>query len=562
MDGSGVDGSGRRAGGDGSADRRTRILAAAADLFARFSIARTGRRDVAAAADVAPRAVGEIADDRVALLREVVADLPYPPTSQMIADQAAHPTQTALQALMQAARDVLGDPGAAWDPLELQAITIAPYDGELGDVVRARLERRWAAARGVAGRLHGGTGSAPADDAVALHLIAVGLGLAMLGPVRAHDADARAWTALSGRLLEALVEFDAAPVGADPFRWRARVTMPAAPSAVAAMLRVLARLGVHVVSLFTAALDGDRQLVDMFLASAPGVDRATIVHALSGVADDVIVARGIPADADDVATRVLRLSTRLAADPDSAPRAAADLVLADSWEVTSAVAGIDAAADVLRLQWTPERHVILRRTAAPFTRAERDRASALLALVGALSQVRGDIEGFGWRLVLPDGDPVAIRLARPEDAERVERMHGRCSEQSRFQRYFTPMSTWRDDNLRRIAGGHRGATLVVSTDDGEVVALGNVFPTEPGTSDVAEIAVIVEDAWHGRGIGLALMGHLIDVARRMGFTRLIAYVLAENTAMRALLDATGLTWTVTADHDLGPTVVALVADLT
>jgi len=141
----------------------------------------------------------------------------------------------------------------------------------------------------------------------------------------------------------------------------------------------------------------------------------------------------------------------------------------------------------------------------------------------------------------------------------VQRMHDRAGEQSRFQRYFTPMNEWRQDHLRRIAGGHRGATLVVTALDEEVVALGNVFPAGPHETDRAEIAVIVEDAWQGRGIGMLLTTRLIDVARRMGFRELVAYVLAENAAMLGLLAATELDWTPGADHDLGSTVTALTA---
>ena len=267
------------------------------------------------------------------------------------------------------------------------------------------------------------------------------------------------------------------------------------------------------------------------------------MHGISSVGSDVILSRGREEDAGDIATRVLHLSARLVQHPEVTPQAVADLVLADSWEATTAAEGADSSDFVLRLQWTPERHVILRRVRAPFTRTERNRASAMLGLVAAMSEALGEPEGFGWRENLRDGRTVAIRLGRPADTEGVEAMHERCSPESRYQRYFTPMNEWREDNLRRISGGHRGATLVVTDVRDEVIALGNVFPTGPGETETAEIAVIVEDAWQGAGVGLLLLNHLIDVGRRMGFTSLLAYVLADNRAMRSLLAATGLEWT-------------------
>ena len=182
--------------------------------------------------------------------------------------------------------------------------------------------------------------------------------------------------------------------------------------------------------------------------------------------------------------------------------------------------------------------------------------------MAALAEVRGESSAYGWRENLPDGRSIAVRLSRPEDVAGVEAMHERSSAESRYQRYFTPMNEWREDNLRRISGGHRGTTLVVTDDHETVIALGNVFPMGPDDATIAEVALIVDDAWQGCGVGLILTEHLIDVARQMGFEQLIAYVLADNRAMLGLLDRTSVPWTVTRDHDLGSSVTCLVAPLT
>ncbi|MFM8775148.1 MAG: N-acetyltransferase family protein, partial [Actinomycetota bacterium] len=166
-----------------------------------------------------------------------------------------------------------------------------------------------------------------------------------------------------------------------------------------------------------------------------------------------------------------------------------------------------------------------------------------------------------WVERLPDGTRVTIRLARPEDAEAVAEMHSRCSEQTRYQRYFAPITEWRGDQLNRLAGGHRGATLVAQDAQGNVVGLGNVFPDRPGDTQTAEIAVIIEDAWQGRGLGSRLLRHLVDLARRQGFDEVIALVLATNTGMVSLLHRMDLAWTSEDDPDLGASVVRLRAPL-
>lgn len=545
-------------------EKRDRVIDAAAEVYSRRSAINAGRRDVAREADLPLRTVSAVGRHRVDLLREVVMRLPFPPVSQHLQDQAESPVEPALQALLRAAREVLGDPAAAWDPLELQALIAAPYDEATKKVVVERLNQRWDAVETVVRQLRGPhADEAIHDDSAALHLIAVGLGLAVLSPLSERWSDGRSWTAMVARLLEALTPADVADESLDPnqLQWRARVAISSSPSALARLLHALSLLRVHVVSLFTAPVADDVQLVDMILKSPPDVDRATVAHGISSIGTDVIVTRGVLDDTADVATRVLHISARLANDPDAAPRAAADLVLADAWEVTTASEGADASAMVLRLQWTFDRHVVLRRVRAPFTKTEQKRASALLTLVSALSEARGDFEGYGWREILADGGLVTIRLARPEDSEGVELMHERSSPESRYQRYFTPMNEWREDNLRRISGGHRGATLVVTDVHDTIIGLGNVFPSGPHEADTAEIAVIIDDAWHGRGVGLQLTTRLIEVARRLGFKRLVAYVLADNRSMLRLLEASALDWVASQDHDLGSSVACLTADL-
>jgi acetyltransferase len=55
----------------------------------------------------------------------------------------------------------------------------------------------------------------------------------------------------------------------------------------------------------------------------------------------------------------------------------------------------------------------------------------------------------------------------------------------------------------------------------------------------AEYALIVRSDMHGRGIGTALLGHLIDYARAEGLERLEGLILAENTAMQGLVKRFG-----------------------
>jgi len=544
-------------------ERRERILAAATELFETVGVAETSRRDIAHAADVATRSVTSWTESRTDVLAEVVKALPFPPTSQRIQQSAEveSPTTTILAA----ARDAFGAPASVWDDIELQAVALAPFDDDLAEVVRDRLRMRWEAARTVVGRLRGegAVDEAIDDDAATLLLVAVGAGLALLDGLTPRSGDAEAWSRLTARLLESLAAADPPDLDYDgPTRpMRVRVVAPDSPAATARILRVLALMRVDVVSLFTHAQEDDTQLVDMIVLVPAGMDRATLRQSLATVAHRSSVRRGIMEDEDDLVARILDAAAGLVAHPQRAPRAAADLVMADSWTVEPATSGEDAGPHVMRLQWTPDHHVVLRRSGAPFVAVERARASALLRLVEQIASAPAGAGGFGWVEHLRDGSRVEIRLARPEDSQDVALMHERSSESTRYQRYFAPMNDWRADQLNRISGGHRGATLVAEDATGQVIGLGNLFPEHPDDSRTAEIAVIVEDAWQGLGLGTLLLQHLIELARRQHFTVLVALVLATNTGMIRLLERLDLIWAKHTDPELGSGIVRMTASL-
>ncbi|MFM8352771.1 MAG: hypothetical protein ACKN9D_17125, partial [Actinomycetales bacterium] len=410
-------------------------------------------------------------------LRALTAGLPFPPVARALQHQAQLPDGDPMPLLLQAARSVLTTPAAAWDIRELQGLALAVEDPVLAGLVDARLAQRWAATRAVVQQLRAGGAidQAVDTDAAALHLMAVSAGLTLLrqatdqaeGRDLGRWVEERSWSALSARLLESLApEYPQIPSpGSQVQYWRARTVIADSATALPQLLRSMAMVRVQVMTVLASAPSEGQQQVDLLLSAPPELDRISLLHAMSAVAPTASVTRGVPEDLGDIATRVLERCVSLTADPQSAPQAAADLVLADSWEVVPAAAGDNTSALIMRLQWTIDRHVILRRQVIPFTRTERDRASTLLTLVAALAQIRGFGEDYGWSDVLADGTVLTIRLARPQDAVGIAAMHGRCSENSRYQRYFTPMNTWREENLRRIAGGHRGATLVAVTGD-------------------------------------------------------------------------------------------------
>ncbi len=541
-----------------SSSSERKILQAAAELYLALGVLNVSRRDIVEKSGLSARTVTSLARTRSEFLRLVVAKLPYAPVTETFASEFDNPDSPALQLLMSASRDIWGDPASAWDPRELEALAGAPFDQQLSEVLTERIRHRWEASRQLVNQLKdsGAIDPTVSVDAIVLHIIAVGIGISMLTPVMHVSVDSDEWTALSARLLESLAAID--PVleqTESPTQyWRVRTNLPATPTASARLLRVLALLDTAIAHMSVVDINAEEQQVDAIITAPAAVTRDTIFQAVDSVGHDVIVAHGNASDADDVASRVLRMSSNLVQFPEQAPQAAADLVLARSWEVTDSTSGDNGSENVLRLQWTVDHHVILRRDRAPFTRVEYERASALLELVQAITTVRELPQIYGWVEELTDDTSVWVRLARPEDTWAVEDLHNRVSEQSIYQRYFTPKNTWREENMRRVSGGHRGVTLVVTDRLHHVIALCNIFPESESNTDSGEIAIMVDDSWHRKGIGSILINHTEEIGQRLGFTRLVAYVLANNAAMQALLRAHG--WTLFPSSEFGPGINA------
>ena len=61
-------------------------------------------------------------------------------------------------------------------------------------------------------------------------------------------------------------------------------------------------------------------------------------------------------------------------------------------------------------------------------------------------------------------------------------------------------------------------------------------------------------------MGTALLRHLLRMAQRMGFAEVVGVVLADNTSMLHLLDATDLHWDSTIDSGVRTMRAQLPAD--
>lgn len=141
--------------------------------------------------------------------------------------------------------------------------------------------------------------------------------------------------------------------------------------------------------------------------------------------------------------------------------------------------------------------------------------------------------------LLTDGTQVQIREVDPTDRDAVRRLHAGLSPESRYLRFF---GLSRDiagrvaDRICRESGPDHAAMGAWVAE--ELVGLASYEPT--GEDGVAEVALVVADRMHERGVGTLLLEHLASLARTRGIRAFAAEALAQNHAVQRLFATAGL----------------------
>jgi len=137
-------------------------------------------------------------------------------------------------------------------------------------------------------------------------------------------------------------------------------------------------------------------------------------------------------------------------------------------------------------------------------------------------------------VTLADGARVTLRPIRPEDEPELTALYTRLSPETAYQRFFTVMRRLPPDWAHILANVDydRRMALVALGPRDELIGVARYAYDE--TAKEAEIAIVVQDRWQGRGLGTILLSDLIAYAVGKGIERFRAYVLADNPRMLKL----------------------------
>ena len=145
---------------------------------------------------------------------------------------------------------------------------------------------------------------------------------------------------------------------------------------------------------------------------------------------------------------------------------------------------------------------------------------------------------FEADVVLSDGGTVLIRPIRPDDQEALSRFHQGLSPESVYLRYFSPHPSLSDAELEFLTTvDYRWRMALVAVLGDDIVGVARYEGQEGHRA--AEVAFLVDDHHHGRGIGTVLLEWLAAAAREAGISEFYATTLWENKRMLAVFKEAG-----------------------
>jgi len=154
-------------------------------------------------------------------------------------------------------------------------------------------------------------------------------------------------------------------------------------------------------------------------------------------------------------------------------------------------------------------------------------------------------------ITLRDGSEILVRPIEGSDADLIRQVYDDMSELSRRRRFLAPTAELSEEDLAYLADvDHRRHEALIAIDPGSGRPLGVArYVRTPGNREQAEVAVVVIDDWHRRGLGTLLLDRLNERARENGIVRYSAVVSEDNDVVLRALERAGAQRTGSADGE-------------
>ena len=133
-----------------------------------------------------------------------------------------------------------------------------------------------------------------------------------------------------------------------------------------------------------------------------------------------------------------------------------------------------------------------------------------------------------------NGLKVRFRAIKPSDEDAMRRLFYRFSDETVYRRFFFPITTMPHDKMQAYVNIDYSrelsiVALVDAADKREIIAEARYMKSEQ--SGYADVAFLVDEKYHGLGIGTYLYLMLVRLAKERGLKGFTAEILETNTGM-------------------------------
>jgi len=152
----------------------------------------------------------------------------------------------------------------------------------------------------------------------------------------------------------------------------------------------------------------------------------------------------------------------------------------------------------------------------------------------------------------------ALATLEATDGDALVRLFDRLSPESVYRRYFTPVR--RRERLRESVSriDHHDREAIAAVEGGEVVGLAE-YARAPG-SPVADLAIVVADAWQRQGLGTRLIAALAERAAEEGLEGFAVDIQGDNFGALRLFKRVAPGVRMAFSAGIGEAVIPLVRE--
>ncbi len=150
-------------------------------------------------------------------------------------------------------------------------------------------------------------------------------------------------------------------------------------------------------------------------------------------------------------------------------------------------------------------------------------------------------EQYERLMTLKDGSEVLIRPVKPTDERLVQEFFYAMSDREVYYRFLHTIKAFPRKDMQRMVNVdyHREMPVVAVSGKLGQEEVAGVARYILGHDDQPEVDFAVKESFQGKGLGRAMMGTLVEIAKGRGFKGINAYVMPDNQASLRILYSLG-----------------------